>query len=205
MRVNLRKLRHLIIFFTHHAAVKPLGKVKLFKLLYFTDVTHIQIAGVSITGEEYLKFPFGPVPIHGDSVLKDLQLRRIIRQKRISLPNAHFMREFTTRQEPDMAIFTDQERETISLVIQEYGKDTASVLSWRSHQEYAWLFAKERRPLQLIPDKSSAESENKNAAAIAWVEQWYTTPDEQLSAYWDEFEELLKAHPIDFGNEDFDL
>ena len=43
------------------------------------------------------------------------------------------------------------------------------------------------------------EHENKNAAAIAWVEQWYATPDDQLPGYWDAFEELLKAHPIDFG------
>ena len=45
-----------------------------------------------------------------------------------------------------MAMFTEQEKETIHYVIQEYGKDTASVLSWKSHQEYAWLFAKERMP-----------------------------------------------------------
>jgi uncharacterized phage-associated protein len=205
MKVNLRKLKQLIIFFAQHEAVKPLGKIKLFKLLYFTDVTHIRTVGESITGEEYRKFPLGPVPTHGNFVLKDLQLRRLIRQKIIRLSNTHFMREFNARQVPDMTIFTAHERKTISLVIQEYGKDTASVLSWRSHQEYSWLFAKEHKPLQLLPDKSSAENENKNAAAIAWVEQWYATPDDQPPGYWDEFEELLKAHPIDFGDEDLEL
>jgi uncharacterized phage-associated protein len=205
MRVNLRKLRQLIIFFAHHAAVKPLGKVKLFKLLYFTDVTHIRIVGVSITGEEYLKFPFGPVPTHGDFVLKDLQLRRIIRQKRISLPNARFMREFTARQEPDMAIFADQERETISLVIQEYGEDPASVLSWRSHQEYAWLFAKERRPLQLTPEQQPESSAQKNAAAIALLDEWYATPDDRPSGYWDELIKDIEKNRLRFRDEDIEL
>src|SRR5215510_5115013 len=121
MRVNLRKLKQLIIFFAHHESVKPLGKTKLFKLIYFTDVTHIQIVGEPITGAEYRKFPFGPVPTQGNFVLKDLQLRRLIRQKRIALPNARFMREFTARQTPDMTIFTEQERETINYIIKEYG------------------------------------------------------------------------------------
>jgi uncharacterized phage-associated protein len=205
MRVNPRKLRQLIIFFAHHQAIQQLSRTKLFKLLYFTDVTHIRTVGESITGAEYRKFPFGPVPTQGDYILKELQKQRLISQKRIRLPNTGFMRQFIALQEPDMAIFTPQERKTIQQVIQEYGKDTASVLSWKSHQEYAWLFARERMPLQLTSDKPSIEKENKNAAAIAWVEQWYATPDDQPPGYWDEFEELLKAHPIDFGNEDFDL
>jgi len=205
MRVNLRKLRQLIIFFAHHNAVKPLGKTKLFKLLYFADVTHIQTMGEPITGVEYRKFPFGPVPTQGDFALKELQLHRLISQKRISLPNGYFMREFTALQEPDMTIFTAQEIKTIHYVIQEYGKDTASVLSWKSHQEYAWLFAEEGMPLQLASDKPSTKSNNKNAAAIAWVEQWYATPDDQPPEYWDELEEEIKRHPINFGDEDFGL
>src|SRR5712691_12018835 len=81
MRVNLRKLRQLIIFFAHHEAVKPLGKTKLFKLLYFTDVTHIRTVGEPITGAEYRKFPFGPVPMQGNYVLKELRKHRLIRQE----------------------------------------------------------------------------------------------------------------------------
>lgn len=205
MRVNLRKLWQLIIFFAHHEAVKPLSKTKLFKLLYFTDVTHIQTVGEPITGVEYRRFPFGPVPTQGDLALKELQLHRLISQKRISLPNGYFMREFTALQEPDMTIFTAQEIKTIHYVIQEYGKDTASVLSWKSHQEYAWLFAEEGMPLQLASDKPSTKSNNKNAAAIAWVEQWYATPDDQPPEYWDELEEEIERHPINFGDEDFGL
>jgi uncharacterized phage-associated protein len=205
MKVHLRKLRQLIIFFAHHEAVKPLGKVKLFKLLYFTDVTHIRMTGVSITGEEYLKFDLGPVPTHGDFVLKDLQLRRLISQKRIPLRNSRFMRVFTALREPDMAIFTDQEIETIFHVIQEYGKSTASVLSWRSHQEYAWLFAKERRPLRLIPEQEPENSVQKNAAAIALLDEWYATPDDRPPGYWEEFIKEIEANRLRFRDEHMDL
>lgn len=204
MRVNLRKLRQLILFFAHETAVKPLSKTKLFKLLYFTDVTHIRTMGEPITGEEYRKFPFGPVPTHGDFVLKDLKRRRLIIEKRILLPNTGFMREFNALQIPDVAIFTEQESETISRVIQEYGKDTASVLSWRSHQEYAWLFAKEWRPLQLTP-KQRAAHPPKNAAAIALLDEWYATPDDRPPGYWDELIQEIETNRLRFRDEDIEL
>lgn len=205
MRVNLRKLRQLIIFFAQHEAVKPLSKTKLFKLLYFTDVTHIRTVGESITGEEYRKFPLGPVPTHGDFVLKDLQLRRLIRQKIIPLSNTHFMREFNARQAPDMDIFTAQERKTISLVMQEYGKDTASVLSWRSHQEYAWLSAKEQMPLQLTPAQQPENPAKKNTAAIALLDEWYATPDDRPPGYWDELIKDIETNRLRFRDEDIEF
>jgi uncharacterized phage-associated protein len=201
MAANLRKFMQLIVFFAHDEAVKPLGKTKLFKLLYFTDVTHLQTAGRLITDAQYLKYPYGPVPVQGEFALKELRKRHCIRIQR----NKQSVWEITALQHPDMTIFTTQEMQTIHYVIQQYGDDTAATLSWRSHQESAWLFAEDWRPLQLLPDKPSAESENKNAAAIAWVEQWYATPDDQPPGYWDEFEELLKANPIDFGNKDLEL
>lgn len=205
MAVNLRKFMQLIVFFANHETVKPLGKTKLFKLLYFTDVTHLRTAGKMITGAQYLKGSHGPVPVQGDFALKELQKHRLIRIQRVQRTDGLFMREIAGLQMPDMKIFTTQEMETIHIVVQQYGDDTASALSWKSHQEDAWLDAADWRPLQLSSDKPSTESQSKNAAAIAWVEQWYATPDDQPPGYWDEFEELLKAHPIDFGDKDLAL
>jgi len=196
MRVNLRKLMQLIIFFAHHETVKPLGKTKLFKLLYFTDVTHIRTVGEPITGAEYLKYPYGPVPMQGNYVLKELRKHRLIRQEG---------RQITALQMPNMAIFTTQEIRTIYTVIEEYGKDSATALSWRSHQESAWLLAEELMPLNLTPAKQRTEEERKNAKAIAFLEQWYATPDDKPPGYWDDLEEEINAHPIHFGDEGFEL
>jgi uncharacterized phage-associated protein len=205
MSVNIRKLRQLIIFFASHEMVKPLGRTKLFKLLYFTDVTHLQTIGELLTGAEYLKYPYGPFSLQGDFALKELKKHGLIKQERVQITDKDSMLALTTLQIPDMTIFTESEMVTIDYVIEQYGKDTASALSWKSHQEDAWLFAKEWMPLQLCLDKPNTESKNKNAAAIAWVEQWYATPDDQPPHYWDELEELLKTSPITFGDEDLDL
>ena len=205
MKVNLRKLMQLIVFFAHHEAVKPLGKTKLFKLLYFTDVTHLRTAGEPITGAEYLKYPYGPVPVQGDFALKELQKHRLISQKRIQMSNERFMREVTALQMPDMTMFTEQEMRTIQRVIQQYGEDSASVLSWKSHQEYAWLFADDWRPLNLTPEKQSMGKDGENSEAIALLEQWYATPDDKPPGYWDDLLQEIEAYPLRFGDEELGL
>jgi uncharacterized phage-associated protein len=204
MKVNLRKLMQLIVFFAHHEAVKPLGKTKLFKLLYFTDVTHLRTAGEPITGAEYLKYPFGPVPTQGDFALKELQKHRLIKQTRVQIDDHRFRRDLTALQRPDMTMFTEPEMLTIHYVIQQYGEDTASVLSWQSHQESAWLFAEDWRPLHL-PAKQRTEHDRENMEAIALLEQWYATPDDKPPGYWDDLLGEIESHPLQFGDEDLSL
>src|SRR5215510_5956153 len=99
MKVNLRKLMQLIVFFAHHEAVKPLGKTKLFKLLYFTDVTHMRTVGEPITGAEYLKYPNGPVPVQGDFALKELQ------KHRLSSQNSFRTRRASAARDPCVRVF----------------------------------------------------------------------------------------------------
>src|SRR5215510_4305944 len=173
MKVNLRKLMQLIVFFTHHDAVRPLGKTKLFKLLYFTDVTHLRTVGESITGATYLKYPHGPVPMQGNFVLKELQKYGLIKQQRVQITTKQFRWDLTALQTPDVSLFTEPEMRTINQVIQQYGQDTASALSWKSHQESAWLFAQERRPLQLRPGTQHMKKDRETVSALALLEQWY--------------------------------
>jgi uncharacterized phage-associated protein len=49
-----------IVFFAQN--VRRLGKIKLFKLLYFLDFAHFRETGRSVTGMEYQAWKMGPVP-----------------------------------------------------------------------------------------------------------------------------------------------
>ncbi|HEY7493604.1 MAG TPA: hypothetical protein VIH59_21150 [Candidatus Tectomicrobia bacterium] len=44
----------------------------------------------------------------------------------------------------------------------------------------------------------------ENAEAIALLEQWYAIPDDKPPGYWDDLLEEIEAHPLHFGNEDFE-
>lgn len=55
------KLIEIVKFFALHT--KRLGKIKLFKLLYFLDFMHYKETGKSVTGLDYAAWPKGPVPV----------------------------------------------------------------------------------------------------------------------------------------------
>lgn len=54
------KLEQVVVFFGHN--MRKLGKVKLFKLLYFLDFEHFRDTGRSVTGLDYFAWKMGPVP-----------------------------------------------------------------------------------------------------------------------------------------------
>lgn len=55
------KLIEIVKFFAQQT--NRLGKVKLFKLLYFLDFTHFRDTGRSVTGMDYFAWKMGPVPV----------------------------------------------------------------------------------------------------------------------------------------------
>ncbi len=85
MKVNLRKLMQLIVFFTHHDAIRPLGKPYSSSCYILRMSPICVLVGESITGATYLKYPHGPVPMQGDFVLKELQRHRLIKQQRVQI------------------------------------------------------------------------------------------------------------------------
>ena len=50
-----------------------LGKVKLFKLLYYVDFDHFQEFKSSVTGDWYRKLPYGPVPVNAQDLLYEMR------------------------------------------------------------------------------------------------------------------------------------
>jgi len=46
------------------------------------------------------------------------------------------------------------------------------------------------------------DGNTQNATALAFLAQWYAIPDDTPLGYWDEFEALLNAHPMQWRSED---
>ena len=55
---------------------KHLGRTKLFKLLYYWDFRYFSKHGKSITGYDYMTYPFGPVPEELYQKIKDEKLSK---------------------------------------------------------------------------------------------------------------------------------
>ena len=143
MSVDNKKLANLILYLAGHPKVSGLGLTKLYKLVFFSDVTHLRSHGCLITGSEYIKYPFGPVPSRGEKILKQLAKTEKVEVKSTSLNEPRDIRRFDVRRlaEPDMTCFSSDELATIDAVVAKLGALSAKDLSDLSHAEPAWTYA----------------------------------------------------------------
>ncbi len=142
MGLHPHKLDAAMLVIATHPRVRDLGLTKLWKLLYFADVAHAREHGSTITGSEFIKYPFGPVPSRGERHLKRLVKRNLVR---ISQVNAGTYRqtmvEATLPARSVVEALDRAEQETLDAVCVKFGAVTAKKLSDLSHAEPAWVAA----------------------------------------------------------------
>ena len=111
-----------------------LGATKLNKIAWFADTLSYRLTGSSISGEQYVKRQFGPVPKNVLSALETLEGDGKIVQRE---PKAAFQpRDFISLQPVDSAVFSDQERTLLDTVIHEVCHNhTAASISGLSHDQ----------------------------------------------------------------------
>lgn len=141
MPVKPEKLKNLILYLCDHPKVTSLGLTKLYKLIYFSDVTHLREFGTSITGSEYIKYEHGPVPSRGEKLIKSLKRDKALKSETVSA-RGKTRYKFTKLNEVDLKIFSESEIDAIEEVCSKFGKRTAKFLSELSHDEPSWACAK---------------------------------------------------------------
>ena len=136
MKINKEKYKNAILFFASN--VPNVGRVKLNKLLYFSDFDHFEKYGEPITGETYQNDKLGPVPMHVEQTIKEMEsegqanvvAEAVIDFVRYNLvPRIHY----------DPRIFKPSEMEVLSAVSEKWGHHTAKELVIASHGEAPWL------------------------------------------------------------------
>jgi hypothetical protein len=87
------------------------GSTKLNKALWFADARLYMITGRSITGEEYVREKYGPVPRHIMPIIRGLERDGAINviRSRGGGDNAKFMAFY----EPDVSFLNGAEREAL--------------------------------------------------------------------------------------------
>ncbi len=59
-----------------------IGKTVLYKILYFIDFNYYELFEGKLTGETYLKYPYGPAPRDFDDVMSELKDEGLIEEKK---------------------------------------------------------------------------------------------------------------------------
>ena len=141
-RINEKKYRNIILFFSSKIQNGSLGKLKLMKLLYFLDFDFFEKYGKSVTGDEYLRWENGPVPNKGRKILEEMVGKEIrITRKKIA-EGYNDQQLIQPMVSFDVKLFTSEEILMMEEIADKWEKFTGSEMKMASHGEAPWIATK---------------------------------------------------------------
>ncbi len=137
---KFKNVLHYIIHNTGH--INNVGKTVLFKVLYFTDFNYYELFEEKLTGETYLKYPFGPAPCDFDEVVFELELEGAIRETEYGY-GTYRQIKFFSNTEPDISKLSRDELDFIDKTIDSYSRFSAKEVSELSHHDAPYIAAED--------------------------------------------------------------
>lgn len=136
-----QKFNELIVYIAKRLGPEAaLGRVKLAKLLMWSDFGAFARFGTSITGATYEKWEHGHLPKELLLAQRDLEARERIAEEPVDYFGKK-LKQITALSDPDMSGFSEDELAVIESAIRRYGHESASYLSELSHHEVGWRLA----------------------------------------------------------------
>lgn len=133
------KLKALVHYVVENAPnPKRLGKTKLNKILFYSDMEAYLEFGRPISGEEYVKFQFGPVSKHIEEIVTELEREDAIAVARIP-DHSHHLDPYAARYQyfalrsANIAAFSAPEIKIVDAKIKAICSKTATAVSRQSH------------------------------------------------------------------------
>ena len=118
------------------------GKTVLYKILYFIDFNYYELFEEKLTGETYLKYPYGPAPRDFDDVMSELKDERLIEEKKWT--DGRYSRiKYLSIVEPDTSKISKEELDFIDKNIYKYSHFNATQISEHSHKDIPYIAAED--------------------------------------------------------------
>lgn len=133
------------------------GKTKLNKILFFADFNAFRRWGHTITGQQYFRLPYGPVPRRMLPVLASLAQEGHVELERVPTPAGAEHRHLSKRA-PDLTHFLPEEIAMLDQIIADFRDLTAAQVSDLSHEFVGWKVFEDREtipPETVFFDESS--------------------------------------------------
>ena len=124
------------------------GKKKLAKLLYFADFDLYEKSQQSITGDVYRALPMGPVPSALQGITSEMTKKKMLGVDRVEEREGYNATEiFKSLIEPDLSVFSDEEKKMLDRVILKYGHLNGRQLEELSHAEAPYIGTELRKDI----------------------------------------------------------
>jgi len=141
--LKVNKIKDILLYILERCAGKPnVGETLLYKLLYFSDFNYYELHEEHLSGAEYRKLPYGPVPQKLDTIISQM-----ISDKQLKRFKADYHGYPQTRYipltKPNLSSLNAREKDVIDKVIDQYSDWSASAISAYSHKDMPWLASKD--------------------------------------------------------------
>jgi len=142
-QLKTEKFKDILLYILEKCAGKPnVGETLLYKLLYFSDFNYYEIYEEHLSGAEYRKLPYGPVPQKLDSIINSMISNKQLKRFKTEY-HAYPQTRFIPLEKPDLTNLKASEKDIIDRVIEQYSDWSASAISDYSHKDMPWLASKE--------------------------------------------------------------
>ena len=118
------------------------GKTVLYKILYFIDFNYYELFEEKLTGETYLKYPYGPAPRDFDDVMSELKDERLVEEKKWT-DGGYSRIKYLSIVEPDTSTISKEELNFIDKNIYKYSRFNATQISEHSHKDIPYIAAED--------------------------------------------------------------
>ena len=152
MSLNRKKYQNAVLYFCRKLKGEVRGKKKLAKLLYFADFDFYEKNQKSITGDDYIALPMGPVPSALEKITSEMVKRNMLGVDQVEEIKGYNPTEvYRCITEPDLSVFNDEERRMFDRIVVKYGHLNGKQLEELSHSEapYVGTELKQRIPYEL--------------------------------------------------------
>ena len=142
-KLKVEKFKNVLLYILEKTAGKPnVGETVLYKLLYFCDFNYYELHEEHLTGAEYRKLPYGPVPQKLDRILLQMLENKHIQRLKTVFHEYPQTRYFPLIK-PDLVQINGAEKQIIDQVIERFSDWSASGISEYSHGDMPWKASKD--------------------------------------------------------------
>lgn len=143
---SLKKFTEMVVFFA--AALSP-WKTALNKLLYYADFLHYKRTGYSISGMRYSAINLGPVPDNFQTLFEQIARADYVDIEAYPIGENGVGEQFVPNPHHNFnaELFTDEEKDTLQKVVNEFRGVSVQEIIRRSHEEDGWKENKDEKKL----------------------------------------------------------
>lgn len=141
--LKVNKFKNILLYILEKCAGKPnVGETLLYKLLYFSDFNYYELYEEHLSGAEYRKLPYGPVPQKMNTIISQMITNKKLKRFKVDY-HGYPQTRYMPLSKPDLASLSAREKDVIDKVIDNFSDWSASSISEYSHKDMPWLASKD--------------------------------------------------------------